>query len=150
MARFVFRMQALLDLRKREEDSLRRAHAELVRARTSIENSLREQQRRINEQKSGMRDRLVGAVDTDALRLHAHAALGLMRDAQTSAVELAGLAQREERARGVLVAAQARRRAVELLRERRLAEWRRGQERREVAELDDLASVTNHRKETTT
>ena len=147
MARFSFRMQTLLDLRKREEDSLRVEHAEIVRARNSIENLLREHQRKITEQKSGMRDRLVGVVDTDALRLHAHAALGLMREAQTAAVELAGLARREERARGFLVAAQSRRRAVELLRERRLAEWRRKQERREVAELDDLVSVSAHRKE---
>ena len=147
MAQFNFRMQTLLDLRKREEDALRVEHAEIVRARNSIENMLREQQRKITEQKSGMRDRLIGVVDTDALRLHAHAALGLMREAQTAAVELAGLARREERARGSLVAAQSRRRAVELLRERRLAEWRQEQERREVAELDDLVSVAAHRKE---
>ena len=86
-------------------------------------------------------------MDTDALRLHAHSALSVMREAQAAAIELAGLARRLDRARGELIDARARRRAVELLRERRLEEWRLGEERREVALLDDLASTSAVRKE---
>ncbi len=147
MARFVFKLQALLELRTREEQVHQRALAELTQARSDIEDRLRRHQRRISEQKLDMRDRLIGAVDTAELRLHAHAAIGVMRKAQTAAIELAGLVKRQTLAREGLVTAQARRRAVELIRERRLAGWRRGQDRREVADLDDLVCRSARRTE---
>jgi flagellar FliJ protein len=147
MAKFTFKLQALLELRSREEDRLRMEYAKLVRARAGIEEFLRMQQGRITEQKSSMREQLVGRVDTDALRTHAHGVLGVMREAQTAAIELAGLARRQEKARAELVSAQGRRRAVELIRERRLSEWKVEQERREVADLDDLVSCAAGRKE---
>ena len=147
MARFVFKLQALLELRRREEQSRQRVLAELTQARSGIEDQLRSHQRRISEQKLQMRDRLVGSIDTAELRLHAHAAIGVMREAQTAAIELAGLVKRQTDAREELVTAQAQRRAVELIRERRLSEWRVEQERREVADLDDLVSLSAARKE---
>lgn len=140
MARFVFKLQALLDLRVREEERCQQALAEVTRARTSLENMLRSHQQRISGQKFEMRNRLVGSIDTAELRLHAHATIGVMREAQSAAIELAGLIRRQEVAREGLVEARARRRAVELIRERRLAEWRLEQERREVADLDDLVT----------
>ncbi|MCH2145830.1 MAG: flagellar export protein FliJ [Phycisphaerales bacterium] len=147
MGKFTFKLQALLDLRKREEDRIRMEYAELSRARGRIEDLLRMQHGRITEQKSGLREKLVGSIDTDALRTHAHGVLGVMRDAQVAAIELAGLARRQGRAHAELIAAQAKRRAVELIRERRLSEWRIEQERREVAELDDLVCRGAGRKE---
>ena len=150
MSRFVFKLRSVLELRQREEDRIRRAVAGLMQQKTAIEERIRRHQFEIMQGKSQMRDRLVGAVDTDALRLHAHAAVSVMREAQTAAIELAGLAQRLTRAREELVAAQARRRAVELLRERRFEEWRLAEERRENSVLDDLASTAAKRKEPVT
>jgi flagellar export protein FliJ len=149
MARFVFKLQALLELRRRQEQVYQRALAELTQARSGIEDLLRRHQHRISEQKLDMRDRLVGAIDTAELRQHAHAAIGVMREAQTAAIELAGLVKRQTFAREELVTAQAQRRAVELIRERRLTEWRLEQDRREVADLDDLVCSSVRRKEIT-
>lgn len=150
MARFVFKLRSLLEIRQNEEDRVSHAVARLARERTRIEERIRRHQTELSEGKSTMRGRLVGTVDTDALRLHAHAALGVIREAQVAAIKLAGLTKRLGRARGELMVAQARRRAVELLREHRLEEWRLEQERREVAVLDDLACASAARKESMT
>ncbi len=147
MARFVFKLQALLELRRREEDRCQRALATLTQARSSIEGLLRRHQQRISRNKLDMRDRLVGTVDTDELRMQAHAAIGVMREAQSTAIELAGLVTKQDRAREDLVLARGQRRAVELVRERRFAEWQLEQERREVADLDDLVCRSAGRKE---
>ncbi len=147
MGRFVFKLRSLLELRQREEDRIRRAVAGLVQQKTAIEDRIRRHQFELMQGKSQMRARLVGSVDTDALRLHAHAAVGVMREAQTAAIELAGLARRIDLARQELIAARAQRRAVELLRERRFEEWRLEEERREISVLDDLASTSALRKE---
>ena len=83
----------------------------------------------------------------NALRLHSHAALGLMREAQSAAIALAGLARRIDAARGALDVARGRRKAVDSLRERRHLEWKLLQERREVAAQDELATIAAFRRE---
>lgn len=150
MARFVFKLQTLLDLRVREEDVIRRTLATLTGRKVAIENRLRAHQTKLVDGKVAMRSRLVGRVDPDALRMYAHSALEVMRTAQTAAIELAGLSKRITHVREELLSARTNRRAVELLRERRYLEWRRARERREVAVLDDLVSSARAKKELVT
>ena len=83
-------------------------------------------------------------VDVRRLRLQTHAAFGVMREAQGAAIALAGLARKIETARILHQAARAKRRAVEMLKEKRHAEWLREQDRREVALLDELAVAASH------
>jgi len=147
MGRFVFKLQTLLDMRKREEDAVLRTLTGLLNRKTSIEERLRRQQIEFMESKQTMRDKMVGVLDTDALRLHAHNSLNVMRAAQTSAIELAGLGNRINHVREQLTSARTKRRAVELLKERRFEEWRRAEERREVADLDELATASFAKKE---
>ena len=90
---------------------------------------------------------MVGEVDAMALRLQSHAALGLMREAQAAAIALAGLSKRIATARAELDVARSRRRAVEVLRERRYEEWKLQEERREVAVIDELATCTAARRD---
>ena len=119
----------------------------LVHEKAAIHDRLRRHRERLEHGKATMKSVMVGSVDTDQLRMHAHCALGVLKEAHAAAIELAGLEKRIERVRVELVAARTRRRAVELLRERRHLEWRRGEERREVAVLDDLACTAGSRKE---
>ncbi len=147
MARFVFKLQTLLDRRVREEDEVRRALAVLTQRKSAIENRLRRHQEELVDGRETMRGRLVGTVDMNSLRMYAHSALGVMRSAQNAAIELAGLGKRIDQVREQLIAARKNRRTVELLRERRHMEWRREQERREVAVLDDLVSSAHAKKE---
>ena len=73
-----------------------------------------------------------------------HAAAEAVR---RSDLELAGLHRRLEAARSELTEAARDRRAIELLRERRLFEWRRRIDRAEDAVIDDLAAAAAARQE---
>jgi flagellar FliJ protein len=144
MSVFVFNLQSLLDLRVREEQSTQRDMSLLMREKAEIDERLRRHQRAIEDGKQALRDDLVGIVDVRRLRLQTHAAFGVMRDAQGAAIALAGLARKIENARILHQEARAKRRAVELLKEKRHAEWMREQERREVALLDELAISSSY------
>ena len=144
MAVFVFKLQSLLDLRAREEESAQRDLALLVREKAEIDERLRRHQMAIDDGKRALREDLVGNVDVRRLRLQTHAAFGVMRDAQAAAIALAGLARKIEQARILHQAARAKRRAVEMLKEKRHAEWLREQDRREVALLDELVITASY------
>ena len=148
MAVFVFKLQSLLDLRAREEQSAQRDLALLMREKAEIDERLRRHQMAIDDGKRALREDLVGMVDVRRLRVQTHAAFGVMRDAQAAAIALAGLARKIEQARVLHQAARAKRRAVEMLKEKRHAEWLREQDRREVALLDELVIAASYaRKE---
>jgi flagellar FliJ protein len=147
MATFRFKLQALLDLRVREETTSRLAFSKLMGQKTDIEQRLIAHQQMIQAGKDSMRDAMVGEVDALALRLQSHAALGLLREAQAAAIALAGLAKRIAASRSELDVARSRRRAVEVLRDRRYEEWKLQQERREVADLDELATFSAFRRD---
>ena len=71
--------------------------------------------------------------------MQANASLAIMRDAQRTVLELAGLHRQLEQARERLREAAKERRAVELLKERKLEAWRRSQARAEQLLLDELS-----------
>ncbi len=139
MPKFVFKLEPLLEARRRAEETEQRAVAAIERQRLALEDLLRDRQGEIIEAKHGMRQTLVGRIDLRDLRLRAGMSLHLVRQAQQLALQLAGLHKRIEAARAVLVEATRRRRALELLRDRHLARWKRAIEKAETAALDELA-----------
>jgi flagellar FliJ protein len=147
MAKFVFRLEPLLKARKRREEQEQRALAELQRQRMALEDTLRHYQQRISHGKEALRGALAGALDMRALRLEAGASLHLVRKAQQVVLQLAGLGQRLASARASLIEARKRRRALELLRERRFEQWKRGLDKAEDAQLDELVTNAAARKE---
>lgn len=141
MAKFRFSLDPLLELRRREEASCKREIALLESQRRHLEDSIRARQREISEGKDSMRTSLVGELDATLLRQQAAATMGVDRLARRAVLELAGQAQRIARVRATLVEFAQRRRALEMLRERRLAEWHANENRREVTFLDELATT---------
>lgn len=142
MARFVFEHEALLEQRRRAERERRLVVAEAQRERLALEAMLRNAEASISSCRRDLRDALhgkEGGVNFGAVRMQAAASFGMTTRAQGVAIRLAGTIQRLERARGELLEASAARRAVELLKERRRAEWEREQARREAAALDEIA-----------
>lgn len=141
MPRFTFKLRPLLNARIAAERQKQRELAGLQRERFVIEQRLRSQQERIDQDRSVQRNALVGRIDTHALRSHASSTMRLLRDAQRMAIELAQLHQRINQSRAELAEASMRRRAIELLHDRRLAEWKKRMEKHEEVALDDLIAA---------
>jgi flagellar FliJ protein len=140
MAKFRFPLDPLLRQRQREEDALKRELGALEFARREIEDRLAARQSEIAGGKASLRSSLVGRLDVAALRQQATATVAVDRLARRTVIDLAGHIQRIERARAALVEAARRRRAIEMLRERRLEEWKATRDRAETAFLDELAT----------
>jgi flagellar export protein FliJ len=78
--------------------------------------------------------------------MHAVASIQQLRQGQRLALELAGVHKRLELARQSLVEAARERRAIELLRERRFAQWMAALDKAEADMLDELAVIAAARK----
>jgi flagellar FliJ protein len=145
--KFVFKLEPLLTARRRAEQDKQRVVGDLERERRDLEDTLRRHQEFISEGKRELAGRLVGSVRVAALRDHAGSTINLMRHAHRVLLELAGLHKRLDAAREELVEATRKRRAVELLREQRYAEWRKRLNRLENDALDELAVQAAGRSE---
>lgn len=139
MARFRFRLESVLEHRRAVERDRQRAVAGLERRRTELEAEIMRRRNAAVGEQALARAALVGMLDVRALRLQGAAALRHEAEARRCAIELAGLLRRLEAARADLLHAARRRKAVEMLRERRWEQWRLDQSRAEGAALDELA-----------
>ncbi len=140
MARFRFNLQAVLDQRRTVERERQREVAVLERERARVEDLIRECQRGIERERRELRRHVgPGEVALRDARLQAASGARLVARAQQAVLELAGVHQRLERARVTLLEASRRRKAVEMLRERRFEEWRWEQNRLEDRAIDELA-----------
>jgi flagellar FliJ protein len=146
MAKFVFTLKSLLRARQIAEQGCQRAVAELEQQRLALEGRLRNEQSRIVQMKGDLRNTLTGPIDPHALRLHAAATMQQVRSAQQMVLEMAGVHRRLEPARLRLVEAARQRRAVELLRDQRFEQWKRIQDRKDTALLDELATIASARQ----
>jgi flagellar export protein FliJ len=142
MAKFVFRLQALLDQRSHEERQKQLAVAAVERERAALEAEIAGHQRVIGGFKEDIRAMLAsGGVDVREVRLQAAASLHAQAATQRKAIKLAGVYQRLESARGELRAVATRRRAVELLKEKRFEHWKDEIKRKEGIELDEIGTL---------
>ena len=149
MPRFRFNLEAVLELRRREERDKQLVVVTLEQDRLALEERIRSLQRGIVQERLDLRDRLGGesAIRLADVRVQANAGLHLVARAQRAVLELAGVHKRLETARAGLLDTTKKRKAVETLRDRRFDEWRAEQNRREAAELDELAIMSAHRKD---
>jgi flagellar export protein FliJ len=150
MARFIFKLQAVLTQRQAAERRCQAAVAVLERERAAVEARIRELQRAIVAARDDVRAGLAGGegtLDIRGVRLAAGASLHLVARAQRAVIELSGVHGRLDAARVQLLRAATRRRAVELLRERRYEEWLSEERRREDAALDEIGVMHAARKE---
>lgn len=141
MATFRFQFEAVLRHRRDQERREQMAVAELEARRHDLEATIRQHQGGIVSARGDLRDRLAPGVTVDlrSVRMQASASLHLVGLAQRAVLELAGVHERLDRARRVLLRASVRRKAVELLKERKHHEWQQEQNRREDRALDELA-----------
>ncbi len=142
MARFRFKLGPVLRQRERAERDEQLRVAAIERQRLELEGRLRSQQHRIEAEEAALALLTHGGrTDATTLRCQGVALAAARDEAQKLARSLAGVLRRLEQARGVLAARAADRRAIELLRDRKLEAFRRDQNAAETRMLDDLASA---------
>ena len=140
MPAFHFKLDPLLRARRAREQQCQMALAPLLNEQRRLHHALRSCQEQVAGNKSTLRSTLVGPLNLDGLRSQAGASLQTMRHAQRLVLELAGVQRQIDAARRDLLEAARARRAVEVLRERRYAEWLAEQRKIEQNELDELAT----------
>ncbi len=138
MARFRFELEAVLQHRLRLEQEQQRVVAELESSRATLEGTIRSCQDGLVRERTEMRAMLESS-DIRGAKFQSGAAGRLVATAQRAVLELAGVHKRLEAARAALLEATKSRKAVELLKERRLEEWRYQQARREAEAIDEIA-----------
>lgn len=139
MARFTFKLQPVLAQREREEKEHMRRVADLEREKLGLENRIRACQSRIVAGRGEIAASLRGGrVDLGHARLQAGATLRDDQEARRAVLELSGVMRKLGECRAALIRAAARRRAIELLRDRELERFRAEENRRESNDLDDL------------
>ena len=138
MARFVFKLQAVLALREREELTARRAMAERQRDANQLRDELIQLNADLVQSQQDLRgSHLTGRLDPNYLSAHRRFTIDVSRRGRETMNKI-GLADKLlEDARKELAVATQRRRAIERLRDKQEAEWREATERRDLAAADD-------------
>lgn len=137
---FKFRFETLLRHRLREEEQASAAVAEHVAACGAIRRRI-EQHRQAGEQAvRQITASLHGAVDVEALRDSASYAAKMRVLCAREAMKLRDAEVELEKIRAALRVCMQRRRAIELLRDRDKAAWRREMLRKEAAVFDELSN----------
>jgi flagellar FliJ protein len=140
MAKFVFKLAALLRQRKREEQECQRLLAE----QAAVVNAAEEAVRRINESVQAghedVRRHLMGKLDMGFLTAHRRFMIATQRQAADLVQKVAIAKKLLEEARVKLTEAAKRRKAIEKLREKQFERWTADQARRETALSDEIGS----------
>ncbi len=140
MPQFTFRYESLLQHRRNLEDQAQRQMAERVRTQMILRDQLSGMQRQITESKRDLGSALVGKIDLSRVGAFTRYNADSTVRGRQLVQRLAELETQVEAARQALLSATQQRKALDLLRERDLKQWKREQDRRETAELDELAS----------
>ena len=139
MAKFHFKLEAVLRHRLLVEDQCQRELAQFLRERMILHHQLRQMQETIGQSKRDLGGGLVGRVDMDKVAQFARFSGQATQRAQQIVVKLASLEKQIEASRARLMEAVRARKALELLRDRYLSMWRHEQDRRETVFLDEVA-----------
>ncbi len=147
-SKFNFRLESLLDVRRAAEKECQRKLAEIQQQIQLLMREIEDTQARIAaEDKALTSEKLVGTLDMLYIahekrfvgNLHMKIVLALQRVA-ASEVSL-------NAARAKLLAAARDRKVIEKLKEKQLARWRAEQDKKESAQLDELATQMTLRQQ---
>ncbi|QDU33169.1 Flagellar FliJ protein [Poriferisphaera corsica] len=140
MPRFRFKLDVLLKHRASEEELCQRDLARLLRSRMIFEDELRRMQQTISQSKHQLGQSLLGKVEISRVAEFAsYSGQTTMRGHQI-VNKMAELEQHILIAREKLLEATKKRKALELLRDKQKAEWIAAENKRETAELDEIAT----------
>jgi flagellar FliJ protein len=145
MAKFVFQLDGVLRHRENIEHQRKRELAVVQGQMTALDNQLRSLDSSVRASEDDLRNnRLVGKLDLPFLAAHRRYAFAMQRKAMGIAEKMAALQVHVERAKRNLAEASKQRKILEKLREKLYARWREAIERRDVAEMDEIAMQIGH------
>ena len=139
MAKFVFKLEGVLRQREQVEQEKQRILAARQSQLVELQNMLLQIQREVSASNDDIRqNHLVGRLNMEFLAAHRRFLTGMQRQAM-GAIQKMQLAQRAvDEARAALAEAAKERKAIEKLREKQLERWQSEQNRRELAEMDEI------------
>ena len=141
MARFVFQLDGVLRQRKLAEEQKQRDLAVVEAEMTALEAQLRELDQSVQSTTADVRtNHLIGRLDLNFLAAHRRYIAATQRKALDLAERMAAVRVRLDAARKALAEAARERKIIEKLRERREAEWKAAQARKEMAALDEIGT----------
>lgn len=139
MARFVFRLEGLLEARRRDERECQRGVAECRAVVVEIERQITAGEAEVRESMELVRQmHLGGKIDLAFLAAHRRFAAAMQRRGVALGQKLAAARAKLAEAQVRLVEAAKRRKAIEKLRERQMERWRLDLEQKERRELDEI------------
>ncbi len=146
MKRFRFTLEALLSLRKREEEEVRREFAEKNREIALSQENMGQLRESLVQLQQSEKDRRVRSLSIPELRSSVSYRNKIKLDMITASKDLQELQRECESIRKRLVEATKRKRAVEILKERRFAQWKEAYEAQEQEFTDELSQKSFSRK----
>ena len=140
MAKFVFKLAGVLKQRLHVERQRQRDLAERHAHLTSLQQQLKQLNDRVQTTNDDVRNNhLTGSLDMSFLAAHRRFLAAMQRGA-VEIVQRMAVAQRQvDEALAALAEAAKQRKAIEKLREKQFECWRAEQDRKEVAELDEVS-----------
>jgi flagellar FliJ protein len=140
MAKFIFKLEAVLRQRKHVEGEKQRALALVQAQMTQLQNELRLVNETVQSSTTDLREnRLVGKLDLHFLAAHRRFTLATQRKAMQLVQKMALVQRSVDVARLALAEAARDRKAIEKLREKHHQRWAEDIGRREAAQLDEIS-----------
>jgi flagellar FliJ protein len=145
MARFIFKLDGVLQHRERIEQEHQRALAVVTAELVRLQGDLRQITDEMNRNAADVRDNhLVGKLNMSYLAAHRRYMLGMQRKMQNSVEVIGAQQQLVEAARAHLAEATKQKKILEKLRERYHERWKVDQARQEASALDELATQMSY------
>jgi flagellar FliJ protein len=145
MARFIFKLDGVLQHRERIEQEHQRALAVVTAELVRLQGDMRNLTDEVNRNAADVRDNhLVGKLNMSYLAAHRRYMLGMQRRLQNSSQAIAAQQQVVEAARAELAEATKQKKILEKLRERYHERWKAEQARLEAGALDELSTQMSY------
>lgn len=139
MAKFRFRLQAVLRHRLQIEEERQRALATVQQQLTTLTNELKAMDDQVEQANQDLRtNHLVGPVNVGYLTAHRRFIVGVRRQAMMLVQRMALVQKQVDEARLALAEAAKQRKIIEKLREKQLDRWRQEAARKEGDALDEI------------
>ena len=141
MARFTFKLQAVLHHRELIEREKQRELAKVQGQMVLLQEELRSLNQQMQETTQELvRDHLIGKLDLSYLAAHRRYVAATQRRAMELVQKMALVQRQVDEARAALAEAAKQCKIMEKLREKQMERWQQDQFRHEMAELDEIGT----------